>query len=86
MVFFSLFICCSYGYAQLKSEQKDIQPSGEEGEEEGVKQKPPQSCLNCIGKIEQKVKILPSSVDSDAHTKMSLKVTERYLSGSTSRQ
>ena len=55
--------------------------------EGGVKSKQAQeSCLNCIGKIERKVKILPSSVHSDAHARMSLKVTERYLSGAGRRQ
>lgn len=77
-----MHIFISYGYAQLKSEQTG---DGDDANE-AVRARSQQSCLNSIGKIDYKVKILPSSVHSDAHTRMSLKVTEKYLTGATSRQ
>ena len=81
----SCVLCASYGYAQLKSEHAEAAES-EDANNDATPARPQQSCLNSIGKIEHKVKILPSSVHSDAHTRMSLKVTEKYLSGATSRQ
>jgi hypothetical protein len=78
----------SFGYVQLKSEKTESEEGGEDEEaiSEKAKAKQQQSCLNCIGKIERKVKILPSSVHGDAHARMSLKVTERYQSGAGRRQ
>lgn len=84
-----LFYIYSYGYAQLKSEIMNTNNKGDgldDNSETTNAAKQQQSCLNCIGKIDRKVKILPSSVNSDAHARVSLKVTEKYLSGATRRQ
>ena len=36
------------------------------------------TCLGCIGDIRSRLVIQPSSLDSDIHTRMTMKITEKY--------
>ena len=74
-------MCNSYGYTQLKSEHIKQSETGDEN----VIRKSQQSCLSCVGKINQKLKLLPSSVNSEAHARKTLEVSRKYKKESQSK-
>jgi hypothetical protein len=69
---FLTFQICSYVYQQQITEQKVVD------DEDEIPEKPQMKFhLECNGPIQSRVILQPSSLDSDVHTRMALKLSDK---------
>jgi hypothetical protein len=71
-VFASFVFCCSYVYQQQITEQKVVDDGDEIPEKPQMKFQ-----LECNGPIQSRVILQPTSLDSDVHTRMALKLSDK---------
>lgn len=68
-----LNIVCSYVYEQ---QSVDVLPTTDaEAEQEERKR---DTLLECVGSIHQRLVLQPTSLDSESHARMSLKISEKH--------
>lgn len=65
----------SFSYARQRSEA----PSDSQSQSSQQQAQAPSSCLRSVGGVPQKMKLFPHSVHSEAHARMSAKVTDKYV-------
>lgn len=64
----------SYVYEQQKSE---VAAEFDEFAEEAAAPRS-ETCLECVGAVDKRIILQPTSISSETHTKMSLKISETF--------